>query len=68
MNQGRVKFFNENKGYGFIIPDDGGQDVFLHIRDIEASGIYDTLKPDQRLSYDLGTVKGKTVAKNIKLI
>ena len=63
---GTVKFFNESKGYGFIQPDGGGQDAFVHISDVQAAGMQ-TLDRDQRVSYDLETDrKGKTKAVNIQ--
>jgi len=50
MTIGTVKFFNEDKGYGFIQPDDGSQDSFVHISAVQAAGM-DTLSKDQRVSY-----------------
>ncbi len=54
MTIGTVKFFNEDKGYGFIQPDDGGQDSFVHISAVQAAGL-GTLSKDQRVSYDVET-------------
>ena len=54
MTIGTVKFFNEDKGYGFIQPDDGSQDSFVHISAVQAAGM-DTLSKDQRVSYDVET-------------
>ena len=66
MPIGTVKFFNENKGYGFIQPDGGGQDAFVHITAVERAGM-NTLRQDQRLSYDLEQDnRGKTSAVNLK--
>jgi CspA family cold shock protein len=66
MTIGTVKFFNEQKGYGFIAPDDGGQDAFVHITAVERAGM-NTLRQDQRLSYDLEQDnRGKTSAVNLK--
>ncbi|HET6534826.1 MAG TPA: cold-shock protein [Sphingomicrobium sp.] len=66
MTTGTVKFFNENKGYGFIQPDDGGQDAFVHISAVERSGMR-TLRQDQRISYDLEEDRrGKMAAVNLK--
>jgi cold shock protein len=48
---GTVKFFNAEKGYGFIRPDDGGRDIFVHITAVESSGL-DSLNEGQRLAYD----------------
>jgi CspA family cold shock protein len=66
MTTGTVKFFNENKGYGFIAPDGGGNDAFVHISAVERSGMR-TLRQDQRLSYDLQEDRrGKMAAVNLK--
>lgn len=66
MPVGTVKFFNENKGYGFIQPDEGGQDAFVHISSVERSGMR-TLRENQRVSYDLEEDRrGKMAAVNLK--
>jgi cold shock protein len=66
MTTGTVKFFNENKGYGFIAPDDGGNDAFVHISAVERSGLR-TLRQDQRVSYELQEDRrGKMAAVNIR--
>ncbi|MCJ7421869.1 cold-shock protein [Sphingomicrobium astaxanthinifaciens] len=52
MTEGTVKFFNADKGYGFIAPDNGGGDAFVHISAVEAAGLR-TLDKDQRVSYEL---------------
>ncbi len=63
---GTVKFFNADKGYGFIAPETGGQDAFVHISAVERSGMR-TLRQDQRVSYDLETdQRGKTSAVNLQ--
>jgi CspA family cold shock protein len=67
MATGTVKWFNGTKGYGFIQPDAGGSDVFVHISAVERAGLRD-LREGQRLSYDLATEKGKTSAANLKVI
>jgi CspA family cold shock protein len=65
MTIGTVKFFNEDKGYGFIQPDDGGADSFVHISAVQAAGL-GTLSKDQRVSYDVETGRdGKASAVNI---
>lgn len=65
MTIGTVKFFNEDKGYGFIQPDDGGKDSFVHISAVQAAGL-GTLQKDQRVSYDVETGRdGKLSAVNI---
>ena len=68
MTQGTVKFFNETKGFGFITPDDGGQDAFVHISAVEASGMQ-TLANNQRVSYELQPDRrGRDSAANLKAI
>ena len=63
---GTVKFFNTDKGYGFIAPDDGGADSFVHISAIERSG-FQTLNKDQRVKYELETDRrGKISAVNLE--
>jgi CspA family cold shock protein len=65
MTIGTVKFFNEDKGYGFIQPDNGGQDSFVHISAVQAAGL-GTLSKDQRVSYDVETGRnGKESAINL---
>jgi CspA family cold shock protein len=65
MATGTVKFFNTTKGYGFIQPDDGGKDVFVHITAVQAAGM-DGLREGQKVSYELVTERGKTAAGNLK--
>jgi CspA family cold shock protein len=67
MPTGTVKFFNADKGYGFVAPEDGGPDVFLHATALEAAGIRSVSDGD-RISFDLvmDARKGKTNAQNIK--
>jgi Cold shock proteins len=66
MTTGTVKFFNENKGYGFIQPDGGGTDAFVHITAVERAGMR-SLRQDQRISYDLQQDnRGKMSAVNLK--
>ena len=66
MPIGTVKFFNTDKGYGFIAPEDGGQDAFVHITAVERSGMA-TLQKDQRVSYELEQDRrGKTSAVNLQ--
>ncbi|MFA4994951.1 MAG: cold-shock protein [Bdellovibrionales bacterium] len=67
MATGTVKWFNGTKGYGFIQPDQGGSDVFVHISAVERAGLRD-LREGQKLSYELATEKGKTSAANLKVI
>ncbi len=66
MSVGTVKWFNSTKGYGFIEPDDGDADVFVHITAVQASGM-DGLEEGQKLSFDLEEAKnGKTNAVNLQ--
>jgi len=66
MTIGTVKFFNEGKGYGFIAPDGGGNDAFVHISAVERSGMR-TLRENQRVSFDLEEDRrGKMAAVNLK--
>ena len=66
MITGTVKFFNADKGYGFIAPEGGGGDAFVHISAVERAGLR-TLDKDQRVSYELETDKrGKTSAVNLQ--
>lgn len=67
MANGTVKWFNPTKGYGFIAPEQGGSDVFVHISALERAGLT-SLNEGQRVSYDLATNKGKTSAANLKLL
>ncbi len=66
MAKGKVKWFNTQKGFGFIVPDDGGKDVFVHISAVERSGLKG-LAENQAIEYDLQTEKGKTAAVNLKV-
>lgn len=66
MPIGTVKFFNADKGYGFIAPEDGGNDAFVHITAVERAGMR-TLQKDQRLSYELEEDRrGKMSAVNLQ--
>ena len=66
MITGTVKFFNADKGYGFIAPEDGGTDAFVHITAVEAAGMR-TLDKDQRVSYELEQDRrGKMAATNLQ--
>jgi CspA family cold shock protein len=66
--EGTVKFFNATKGYGFIQPDDGTKDAFVHISAVERSGL-STLNEGQKVSYELQTGRdGKVSAANIKAL
>jgi len=66
MITGTVKFFNTDKGYGFIAPEDGSNDAFVHISAVERAGMH-TLDKDQRVSYDLEQDnRGKMSAVNLQ--
>jgi CspA family cold shock protein len=66
MATGTVKWFNAQKGYGFIQPSDGGRDVFVHISAVERAGM-SSLNEGQNINYELVTEKGKTSAANLSV-
>lgn len=66
MAQGTVKWFNATKGYGFISPDEGGNDVFVHISEVQKAGIRQ-LDEGQRISFEIGENRGKQSATNLTL-
>jgi CspA family cold shock protein len=65
MATGTVKFFNSQKGYGFIQPDNGDRDVFVHISAVERAGMR-TLVEGQKVTYDVVTERGKQAAGNLQ--
>ena len=65
MPKGKVKWFNSTKGYGFIAPDEGGDDVFVHMSAVRNAGMQD-LEEDQVVEYELVENNGKTSAENLK--
>jgi CspA family cold shock protein len=65
MATGTVKWFNNQKGFGFIQPETGGSDVFVHISAVERAGM-STLNEGQRISYDVVNERGKNAAANLK--
>ncbi len=67
MAKGTVKWFNPTKGYGFIKPDVGTQDVFVHISAVERAGL-STLNENQKIEYELVENRGKTSAENLKVL
>jgi CspA family cold shock protein len=66
MAQGTVKWFNATKGYGFIMPQDGGKDVFVHITAVQAAGLKG-LNDGQKVDFDIAMERGKAAATNLKL-
>ena len=66
MPKGKVKWFNATKGYGFIKPDTGGKDVFVHISAVERAGLQ-TLREDQAVTYEIATERGRESAVNLKV-
>ncbi|MGE3335447.1 MAG: cold-shock protein [Rhodospirillaceae bacterium] len=66
MAQGTVKWFNAQKGFGFIQPSNGGKDVFVHISAVERAGL-GTLNEGQSISYDVVNERGKDAAANLKV-
>lgn len=65
MSTGTVKWFNMQKGYGFVAPENGGADVFVHITAVEKAG-FRTLNENEKIAYDLLSEKGKTSAGNLR--
>ena len=66
MATGTVKWFNTTKGYGFIMPQDGGKDVFVHISAVERAGL-GSLNEGQKISYEIARDRGKESAANLAL-
>lgn len=67
MATGTVKWFNPAKGYGFITPDEGGNDIFVHVSAVEQAGMRG-LEEGQKLSYELVETRGKTAASNLAVV
>jgi CspA family cold shock protein len=67
LMQGTVKWFNESKGYGFITPDDGGQDLFVHFSEIQGEG-YKTLREGDQVTFDEGQGQKGPQATNVQKI
>ena len=66
MAAGTVKWFNATKGFGFIMPSDGGKDVFVHITAVQAAGLKG-LTDGQKVTYEVAMARGKAAATNLKL-
>lgn len=67
MATGTVKWFNTDKGYGFIQPDAGGKDVFVHISAVQRAGI-DALQDGQKVEYEIATERGREAASDLKAL
>jgi CspA family cold shock protein len=67
MPNGTVKWFNATKGFGFILPDDGGKDVFVHITAVQKVGLQG-LKENQKVSFEVASERGKPAAINLKVL
>lgn len=67
MATGTVKWFNTQKGYGFIEPSDGGNDVFVHMSALERAGL-SSLKEGQKVNYEIARDRGKDSAANLSLV
>ncbi|HBK90222.1 MAG TPA: cold-shock protein [Parvularcula sp.] len=67
MATGTVKWFNATKGFGFIQPDDGGKDVFVHVTAVQKAGLTG-LNEGQKISFELASDRGKTSAANLKVV
>ncbi len=67
MPMGTVKWFNSQKGYGFIEPSDGGKDVFVHVSAVERAGL-NSLQEGQKVNYEVARDRGKESAANLSLI
>ncbi len=66
-DRGTVKWFNSQKGYGFIVPDNGGKDIFVHISAVEKAGMR-TLNEGQKVEFELQENRGRTAAANLRVI
>lgn len=67
MAQGTVKWFNPTKGFGFIMPDNGSKDIFVHISAVQKAGL-NGLDEGQKVEYDVVQNRGKEAADNLKLV
>lgn len=67
MPTGAVKWFNREKGFGFIAPDHGGKDVFVHVSAVERAGRLE-VNEGQKVTYEVGEERGKAAAVNLKIV
>ena len=67
MNKGIVKWFNSQKGFGFIQPENGGRDVFVHINAVERAGM-GNLNEGQAVTFDIVANRGKSAAENLRAV
>ncbi|MEO1015143.1 MAG: cold-shock protein [Pseudomonadota bacterium] len=67
MATGTVKWFNTEKGYGFIQPDEGGKDVFVHVSAVQRAGLQ-SLKDGQKVEYEIATERGREAASDLKAL
>lgn len=67
MSVGTVKFFNTSKGFGFIRPDDGSKDVYVHVSTVEKAGLA-VLSEGQKVSFEVANASGKDAAVDLKLV
>ena len=67
MTTGTVKWFNPTKGYGFICPEEGGKDVFVHISAVEKAGLR-SLNENQKVNFEVATNKGRESAVNLEVV
>ncbi len=68
MSTGIVKWFNADKGFGFITPDDGGKDLFVHHSEIQSGGDYATLNEGQKVEYEVGEGQKGPCANKVKAL
>ena len=66
MSKGTVKWFNDSKGFGFITPDDGGKDLFVHHSEIQSGGKFASLKDGQAVEYEVGQGQKGPCANKVK--
>lgn len=68
MSKGTVKWFNADKGFGFITPEDGGKDLFVHHSEIQAGGAYATLNDGQAVEFEVGQGQKGPCANNVRAV